>query len=156
MYRLLCCFLFVTNNLCNLHFKVTYYNFKRPCLVGINTLVLSDSTMRAFGRNARTFPGYCIVAYGGAEILELSMILRAGQLNRSINLGNRSTRDRILDGRDDVPTLRWCYQCKSECFEQFTGKILVCIGLNNSIQACDYPAVQERNGHLQDTEVNSN
>ena len=109
--------------------------------------------MRAFGRNYRTFPGHCIIAYGGAEILELCMILRSGQLSRDINLADRSTRDRILDGRDEIPTVRWCYQCKDECFDKFNGKILVCIGLNNSIQACDYPAVQEKNGFLQDTEV---
>lgn len=109
--------------------------------------------MRAFGRNYRTFPGYCIVAYGGAEILELGMIVRAGQLNRMIDLTDRQTRDRILDGRDEIPVVRWCYQCKTECFDRFTGKILICIGLNNSIQACDAPAVQAVNGRLQDTEV---
>lgn len=116
---------------------------KRPCLKGINTLIMSDSTLRAFARLNRTFPGTAIVAYSGAEILELSMIIRTGSLNKEIDLEIHETRERILNRRDEIPVVRWCYQCKDECYENFKGKILFCIGLNNSLHAADWPFVQE-------------
>lgn len=121
----------------------TPWNLKRPCLKGINTLILSDSTLRTFARMNRTFPGTAIVAYSGAEILELSMIIRAGSLNKDIDLEVHDTRERILNGRDEIPIVRWCYQCKDECYDKFNGKILFFIGLNNSLHAADWPFVQE-------------
>ena len=120
------------------HYK-TYF---RPCLVGVKVLVLSDSSMRAFARRRKTIPGHCIVAYGGAEILELITILKAGGLVKSMDLRQHVTRERILNGRDEIPTVRWCRLCKDECFDQFKGKILINIGLNNAIHAADVPYVQ--------------
>ena len=121
----------------------TPWAMKRPCLKGINKLIMSDSTLRAFARLNGTFPGTAIVAYSGAEILELSMIIRAGCLNKDIDLETHETRERILNGRDEIPVVRWCYQCKDECYDKFSGKILFCIGLNNSLHAADWPFVQE-------------
>ena len=121
----------------------TPWAMKRPCLKEIDTLVLSDSTLRAFARLNRKIPGFAIVAYSGAELLELSMIMRAGSLNKSVDLMIHDTRERILNGRDEIPTIRWCDQCKDECFDKFTGKALFCIGLNNCLHAADWPFVQE-------------
>ena len=99
--------------------------------------------MRGFARRRNTIPGHCIVAYGGAEILELVMILKAGGLVKNIDLKDPTTRERVLNGRDEIPTVRWCRLCKNECFDQFTGKVLINIGLNNAIHAADIPYVQE-------------
>ena len=98
--------------------------------------------MRAFNRKRVTIPGYCIAAFGGAEIIELCMVLRSGGLLKDIDLREHVIRERILDKRDDLPTVRWCKLCKDECFEKFDGKILVNIGLNNAISAADWPFVQ--------------
>ena len=116
--------------------------YYRPCLVGIKVLVLSDSTMRAFNRKRKTIPGYCVAAYGGAEILELCMVMRSGGLVKDIDLNEHRVRERILNRRDDMPIARWCKQCRDECFEKFDGKILINIGLNNAIHAADWPFVQ--------------
>ena len=94
------------------------------------------------------------MAYGGAEILELIMILRAGGLVKNLDLRDHMTRERILNGRDEIPTVRWCRLCKNECFDQFNGKILVNIGLNNAIHAADIPYLQENNqGRMESVQV---
>ena len=36
---------------------------RRPCLNRINTVVLGDSTLRAFARLQVKMPGYCIISY---------------------------------------------------------------------------------------------
>ena len=64
-------------------------------------------------------------------------------MNKDIDLENHDTRERILNGRDEIPVVRWCYQCRDECYDKFNGKILLSIGLNNSLHAADWPFVQE-------------
>ena len=110
--------------------------------------------MRAFNRKRVTIPGHCIAAFGGAEILELCMILRAGGLVKDIKLNEHWVRERILNRRDDIPTVRWCKLCKGECYDRFDGKILVNIGLNNAIHAADWPYVQENeHGRMENAQV---
>ena len=48
------------------HIKGTmiHLTWKRPCLKGIEVVAFGDSTLRAFGRQGKELPGYCIVAYG--------------------------------------------------------------------------------------------
>ena len=105
----------------------------------------------------QTLPGTAIVAFSGAELLELSMIIRAGGLDKNMDLTIHEIRERILNGRDEIPIRRWCYQCKDECYDKFVGKILISIGLNNTLHGADWPFVQEnkQTGLMENAQVST-
>ena len=75
-------------------------------------------------------------------MLELAALIRASSTSRDRNFHNGAFRDRILSGRDQVPIVRWCNKCDDECFDKYTGKVLLVIGLNNTLKAGNHHNVK--------------
>ena len=78
----------------------------------------------------------------GYEILQLAAIIRSGAASHRRNFRSLAYTDRVLDGTETIPIVKECFSCKSNCYEDFTGKVLVVIGLNNSLKAGDVPHVK--------------
>ena len=75
-------------------------------------------------------------------LMEMADVLRSGRLERNRNLRNRFTRERILSGRDTIPIVHWCTNCKSECLQNFEGRILFVLGLNNALHGGEDPFIK--------------
>ena len=73
-------------------------------------------------------------------------ILRSGALDRRRNLrygrAARNVRERILSGRDTIPVTHWCSNCKSECLQNFEGRVVFVVGLNNAMHAAEEPFIR--------------
>ena len=69
-------------------------------------------------------------------------ILRSGGLDRRRDLRDRIVRERILSGRDTIPITHWCTNCKSECLQDFEGRIIFVLGLNNAMHGGDIPFIK--------------
>ena len=78
----------------------------------------------------------------GYEILELAAIIRAGAASHRRNFRSLSYTNKVLDGIETVPIVKKCFSCKTNCYEEFDGKVLVVIGVNNSLKAGDVPHVE--------------
>ena len=78
-------------------------------------------------------------------MLGLAALMRTGNMTRDYRMPN--VRNRILEGRDEVPIVRWCQWCHKECYENFNGEMLIVIGLNNTLSAQEshYLRRNERN-----------
>ena len=78
----------------------------------------------------------------GIITLELADIIRSGGLSRGRDLRNRVTRERVIAGRDVIPTIRWCTNCNSECLQDYEGRVILAIGLNNALHGGEEPFVR--------------
>ena len=68
-------------------------------------------------------------------------LLRSGALDRRRDIRNRIVRERILSGRDKIPVTHWCTNCQSECLQEFEGRIVFVLGLNNAMHAAEDPFI---------------
>ena len=122
----------------------------RPCFKGFSAVVIGDSSVRAFGRVRREMRGMSISSFGGMDVIELINILQSGKLSKEWDMNKLQIRNRFQNGRDEFPTIRFCTHCYSECLEEFTGDLVLVIGLNNVLRANSPPYATETGLNLQD------
>ena len=94
-----------------------------------------------------------ITGFGGMDILELVCLLQCGKISQDTDLGKYKIRCRFQSGRDEFPTVRFCKHCYTECLEDFTGKLTLVIGLNNSLKSEREPFTNEHGKNLQDVDL---
>ena len=112
-------------------------------------MVIADSSLRAFGRLRIHFEKTAINSYGGMDILEFICLLRANRLTKDVDLDKFGVRERYQIGRDEFARTRFCRHCKQECMENFTGEIVLVVGLNNALKATRQPFVNYQRKRVQ-------
>ena len=115
-------------------------------------LIPMISTIRGFARTREAINGVSITAYGGIDILELVCIMSWGKLSRELDLDKIPIRTRHQNGRDQFAKIRFCIHCKSECMEDFSGKLLVVAGLNNVLKADRPPFMDQKRESVQNVQ----
>ena len=98
-----------------------YWTWKRPCFNNAGVVVMGDSMLRCFYRQRKRLPGHVIHAFSGGELLEMIALLRTGSISKERNTTVASVRERIMQGRDELPLIRYCRLCKSECLGWFSN-----------------------------------
>ena len=96
-----------------------YWTWKRPCFNNAGVVVMGDSMLRCFYRKDKRLPGHVIHAFSGGELLEMIALLRTGSISKERNTTIQSVRERIMQGRDELPLIRYCRLCKTECLGKF-------------------------------------
>ena len=79
--------------------------------------------------------GYRISAFGGSELLEIISLLRSGAILRNRDTRDKVTRDKILAKEINLPLIKKCGSCGTNCTVEFKGKVLIAAGINNSLHA---------------------
>ena len=121
----------------------------RPCFKGYKTVVIGDSSVRAFARKKKGLKDVSITGYGGLDIMEMVCIIRAGKLSNDIDLGKMKVRSRYQAGRDLFALTRFCTHCFGECMENFRGNLVLVVGLNNVLHAEREPFANNRGQNQQ-------
>ena len=125
------------------------HEWARPCFKGYAKVVVGDSTMRSFGRRKKGIEGMSITGFGGMDIMELICMMRSGKLSWEVDFDNMQMRNRLQMGRDEFALVRFCKHCKSECMEEFSGVLVIVIGLNNVLNADFEPNINRRGQNQQ-------
>ena len=127
-------------------------SWSRPCFRGFASVVMGDSSIRAFGRKRKQLRGMSITGFGGLDILEAICLLQAGKMSKDCDIGRCKIRNRFQVGKDEFPTIRFCKHCYGECMSNFEGRFVLVVGLNNTLKADREPFANEYGRSLQDIE----
>ena len=111
--------------------------WNRPCFYGYNMVAIGDSLLRSFGRKRYLINGASINAFGGLDLFEFISLLRKGSLVSQIE--NPKYKRDLADGRVVIPVNEKCNRCNTTCMKDFNGKLLIAVGINNSLHAADLP-----------------
>ena len=84
------------------------------------------------------------------DILEFICLMQVGKISKDYDLGKYKVRNRLQSGKDEFATIRFCKHCYSECARNFTGQLILVIGLNNSLKAEIEPFSNEYGRSMQD------
>ena len=114
--------------------------WNRPCFAGYNMVAIGDSMLRSFGRKRHFIKGASINAFGGMDLYELISILRKGSLVS--DLGSPKFRRELVEGKIKIPVIEKCVKCNKCCTKDFKGKLLIAVGINNSLHAADLPNIE--------------
>ena len=93
--------------------------------------------LRSFNKMRKKVEGYRISAFGGCELMEMISLLRSGKILRNRDTRDKETRDDILARKLDLPLNLKCSACETNCTIDFTGQVLISVGINNSLHAPD-------------------
>ena len=113
-------------------------------------MVIGDSSIRAFGRTRKSLNATSVTGFGGMDVLELIGLLQVGKVTKDFDLGKYKIRNRLQYGKDEFATIKFCKHCYSECTINFTGQLILVIGLNNSLKAEREPFSNEYGRSMQD------
>lgn len=86
-------------------------------------------------------------------MLELICILQAGKISKDFDLGKYKVRNRLQYEKDEFAAIKFCKHCYSECTVNFTGQLILVIGLNNSLKAEREPFSNEYGRSMQDIDA---
>lgn len=113
-------------------------------------MVIGDSSIRAFGKTRKSLNATSVTGFGGMDVLELIGLLQVGKVTKDFDLGKYKIRNRLQYGKDEFATIKFCKHCYSECTINFTGQLILVIGLNNSLKAEREPFSNEYGRSMQD------
>ena len=113
-------------------------------------MVIGDSTIRAFGRIRKSLTSTSITGFGGMDVLELICLLQTGKITKDLDMAKYKVRNRLQVGKDEFSTIRFCKHCYADCLDNFTGQLILVVGLNNSLKAEKEPFSNEYGRNMQD------
>lgn len=112
-----------------------FWDWRRPCLKNHKGFLVGDSMLRCFNQIGYRYDGYRISAFGGCELLEMISLLKSGQILRNRDTRDKETRDKLLSRELELPLKLKCSACDTNCTADFTGQVLISVGINNSLHA---------------------
>ena len=133
--------------------------WRRPCFDSCKTLVISDS-IGSFLRDSLVPNETKFYSFSGIDLAELNILISNGSIplidgNQSF-LIKKNTRHLFSTTLTRMPFNPVCDVCKKECLTAFSGKLVICVALNNFLKN-HQASFQGQSAHmlLQNIERNS-